>query len=84
VTNKNLDIQLKKIICGMSNNEITNDDIYDQSNLIDDLAFDSITIIELILELEEVFQIEIEDAEVEYETLIIYEKLYNFISSKNT
>lgn len=84
MTNKNLDIQLKKIICGMSNNEITNDDIYDQSNLIDDLAFDSITIIELILELEEVFQIEIEDAEVEYETLIIYEKLYNFISSKNT
>jgi len=50
--------------------------------LTDDLGYDSIQIIELIVELESEFKIEIDDDDLEIENLIIYGKLHKMIERK--
>ena len=58
-----------------------NEKISSETDLIKDLSFDSITIIQLILDIEETFDIEIND-EIEYEELVLVGKLEKLIIDK--
>lgn len=58
-----------------------NEKISSETDLIKDLGFDSITIIQLILDIEETFDIEIND-EIEYEELVLVGKLEKLIIDK--
>lgn len=50
--------------------------------LITDLKFDSVAIVELIIELESVFKIELEDDELDIDILSSYGALYDLIENK--
>jgi len=58
-----------------------NVNITDETELIRDLGFDSITIIQLILDVEESFNIEFDD-EAEYEDISVIKNLKKYIIRK--
>lgn len=74
--------RLKEIICDLSNNEVENGDINDNTILTKDLGFDSIRIISLIVEIESRFGIEIEDSDLDIEKLTVFNKLTSMIKNK--
>lgn len=55
-------------------------DILEDSHLIDDLGFDSITLVQLIIEIEEKFNIEMDDAE--YEQIVKVNTLIEYVNKK--
>ena len=73
-----IDQKLKETIVKITTRDI---DIV-ETILTDDLGYDSIQIIELIVELESEFKIEIDDDDLEIENLIIYGKLHKMIERK--
>ncbi|MCK4767333.1 MAG: acyl carrier protein [Desulfobacula sp.] len=56
------------------------EDIVPQASLIEDLGADSLTIVELIMSMEEIFEIEIDDDEAE--KLVTVQDAIDFIKSK--
>lgn len=73
-----IDERVKKIVVeqlGVKEEEVTND-----SSFVDDLGADSLDTVELVMALEEEFNIEIEDEEAEKITTI--QQAIDFISSK--
>ncbi len=56
------------------------EDIVPEASLIDDLGADSLTIVELIMSMEEIFEIEIDDDDAE--KLITVQNAIDFIKSK--
>lgn len=56
------------------------EDIIPEASLIDDLGADSLTIVELIMSMEEIFEIEIDDDDAE--KLITVQDAIDFIKSK--
>ena len=56
------------------------DDILPQASLIEDLGADSLTIVELIMSMEEIFDIEIDDEDAE--KLITVQDAIDFIKAK--
>ena len=56
------------------------EDIAEESSLIDDLGADSLTIVELVMSLEDVFDIEIDDMDAE--KIITVRDAIDFIKSK--
>lgn len=74
--------KLKETIVGTASREVQVSDINDNTVLTDDLGFDSVQIISLIVELEEQFNMEIEDDDLEIEKLTIYKNLYDIVSTK--
>ena len=75
----------KELIISAINNILgTNfkpEEIHDGTSLIDDLLFDSITLVQLIVELEEVFNVSLDDIE-DFTSLETYKKLSLFIDEK--
>ncbi len=59
-----VEAKVKKVIAEKIKN-IDIDDVVPQASLIDDLGADSLTIVELIMSMEEVFEIEIDDDDAE-------------------
>ena len=57
--------------------EIAQEDINDDSLLVDDLGADSLETVELVMELEEAFDMEISDNDAE--TLVSVEKIVNYL-----
>ena len=57
------------------------EDVVPQASLIEDLGADSLTIVELIMSMEEVFEIEIDDDQAE--ELSTVQDIYDFIASKS-
>lgn len=55
--------------------------ITEKTNIMDDLGFDSITIIQLVLDVEETFGIEFDDA-TEYDDVVTVGNLIEFVSKK--
>lgn len=55
-------------------------EICEDSHFVNDLGFDSITLVQLIIELEELFKIEMDDAE--YENIITVSKMVDYIYDK--
>ena len=56
------------------------EDILPEASLIDDLGADSLTIVELVMSMEEIFEIEIDDDEAE--KLLTVQNVIDFIKSK--
>ena len=56
------------------------EDIVPEASLIEDLGADSLTIVELVMSMEEVFEIEIDDDDAE--KLLTVQDAINFIKSK--
>lgn len=57
------------------------EDVVPHASLIEDLGADSLTVVELIMSMEEVFEIEIDDDQAE--KLSTVQDIYDFISSKS-
>lgn len=74
--------QLKQIICEVATRDIDISEITENTVLTMDLAFDSVQIISLIVELESKFDIEIEDDDLDIEKLTVYQNLSDMIKRK--
>ncbi len=61
--------------------DIDMDDIVPEASLIEDLGADSLTIVELVMSMEEVFEIEIDDDDAE--KLVTVQDAINFIKEKS-
>lgn len=74
--------KLKTIIINIALNDIDESSITAESILTNDFGFDSVQIINLIVELESQFDIEIEDDDLDIEKLTIYKNLFEMIDRK--
>lgn len=70
--------ELKKIIIQISG-ILSNVDINEETNLINDLGFESIMIMELIIKIEETFLFEFSDEEMDIEKIMIVGNLVEII-----
>jgi acyl carrier protein len=61
--------------------DIDIEDVVPEASLIDDLGADSLTIVELIMSMEEIFEIEIDDEAAE--KLVTVQDAIDFIKSKS-
>ncbi len=61
--------------------DIDIEDVVNEASLIDDLGADSLTIVELVMSMEEVFEIEIDDDAAE--TLVTVQDAIDFIKTKS-
>lgn len=77
-----IDLKLKNIIANIANKEVDIVSINDETTLTNDLEFNSLEIIELIVELESQFKIEIEDDDLEIEKLSVYKLLFEMVKGK--
>lgn len=75
-------LRLKKIIMKNSRKEISESDITDNSSLTADFGFDSVQMIEMIIDIESEFDITIEDEDIELDVLTKYGLLKGLISKK--
>ena len=78
----NIDKKLKSIIRNVANQDVDIELINANTVLTQDLKYDSIQLIELIVELEVQFEIEIDDDDLDIENLTIYKNLYEMINRK--
>lgn len=78
----NLESRLKAIIIKNSLKVISEGDINETSNLTNDFEYDSVKIIELIVDLEAEFNISIEDEDMDINILTNYELLKNLLLMK--
>lgn len=74
--------KLKDIIANVATQDIDTSAISEKTILTNDLGFDSVQIIELIVALENEFSIEIDDDDLEIENLTTYRKLHEMIERK--
>ncbi|OQY52379.1 MAG: acyl carrier protein [Desulfobacteraceae bacterium 4572_89] len=61
--------------------DIDMEDVVPEASLIEDLGADSLTIVELVMSMEEIFEIEIDDDAAE--TLVTVQDAIDFINSKS-
>ncbi len=78
----NIDQKLKEMIAKIATQNIRINNIDEKTILTSDLGYDSVQIIELIVELENEFNIEIDDDDLEIENLTVYGMLYEMIERK--
>jgi len=74
-----IETKVKKVIA-QKIPDLDIEDIVPQASLIEDLGADSLTIVELIMSMEEIFEIEIDDDEAE--KLVTVQDAIDFIKSK--
>lgn len=74
--------KLKDIIIKVSRNQIAENDIYDNTNLINEFGFNSVQVIEMIVEIEINFNIELDDEDMNVEILTNYSRLKDLIIRK--
>jgi len=75
-----IETKVKKVIAEKIP-EIDIEDVVPEASLIDDLGADSLTIVELIMSMEELFEIEIDDDAAE--KLVTVQDAIDFIKSKS-
>jgi acyl carrier protein len=78
----NIEKKLTEAIVEISGGKVSETDINENSNLIDDLRFDSILLIQLIVEIEEKFNIEINDEDMSFDRLTNLASLKELITKK--
>ena len=74
-----VETKVKKVIA-QKIPDIDIEDIIPEASLIDDLGADSLTIVELVMTMEEIFEIEIDEEDAE--KLITVQDAIDFIKSK--
>jgi acyl carrier protein len=77
-----IDASLKELIIRNSIVGITSEDIKEDTDLINDLGFDSIRILRLFIEIRDMFGIEIEDQYLSMEILGKYQNLRDAIKAR--
>ena len=75
-----IETKVKKVIAEKIPN-LDIDDIVSEASLIEDLGADSLTIVELVMSMEEIFDIEIDDEDAE--KLITVQDAIDYIKSKS-
>jgi acyl carrier protein len=75
-----IETKVKKVIAEKIP-DIDIEDVVPEASLIDDLGADSLTIVELIMSMEEIFEIEIDDDAAE--NLVTVQNVIDFIKSKS-
>lgn len=78
----NVENRIKDIIKKIANKEINVGDISIETVLSEDLGFDSVMLIELVVGLENEFSIEIDDDDLEIDNLDKYSNLIKMIIDK--
>lgn len=74
--------KIKMIIISKGKKEVDANSIEEQTNLIDDLGFDSVQMIEFIVSLEESFGVSLDDADVDLDVLSKYGVVVKMIEKK--
>ncbi|MDF2537850.1 MAG: hypothetical protein K0S76_871 [Herbinix sp.] len=75
--------EIKKIIIKNTRRNVLEEDIIDTTLLIEDLEFDSINIISLIVDIEECFNVEFDDANLLITNINQFDKLVNYVEKLN-
>lgn len=75
-----VETKIRKVIAEKIPN-IDIDDVVPEASLIEDLGADSLTIVELVMSMEEVFEIEIDDDDAEQ--LVTVQDAIDFIKAKS-
>ncbi|MDT8378503.1 MAG: acyl carrier protein [Desulfotignum sp.] len=75
-----IETKVKKVIAEKIP-DIDIEDVVPEASLIDDLGADSLTIVELVMSMEEIFEIEIDDDAAE--KLVTVQDAIDFIKSKS-
>jgi acyl carrier protein len=75
-----IETKVRKVIAEKIS-DIDIEDVVPEASLIDDLGADSLTIVELIMSMEEIFEIEIDDEDAE--KLVTVQDAIDFIKSKS-
>ena len=70
--------KLKNIIAGQLN--VEEDSVVPEANFIDDLGADSLDIVELVMSIEDEFEIQIEDADAE--NIVTVKDVIDYIKNK--
>lgn len=78
----NIEKKLKKIIIDVGMLDIEANDITNETILTVDLEYNSIKLVELIVEIENEFGIQLEDDDLDIEKLSVYNKLLDMITTK--
>lgn len=79
---KYIDRELKKLLLSNAKNKHLIRNITDKSDLIRDFGYDSIQMLNLLIKIENSFNIEFEDEELSTNGLTIYHSLFNCIVRK--
>jgi len=74
--------KLKELLMSISRLQLDIADITDTAKLIEDLGFDSITLITLVVKLEESYQIIVEDEDLLMDFMETVSSLYQYILKK--
>ena len=77
-----LDKKLKNLIMESSYMNLTEEDIRDSSDLIADFGFDSVSIMKFVVDIENTFEIQMEDDELVLHIIAHYGNLKNCIEQK--
>lgn len=72
----------KKIISDLSSTAITEEKIKDEMTLIDDLAFDSLTFVQMVLMLEKTYNIQFDDEYISIEKLKTVKNVADYLNTK--
>lgn len=67
------------VLASAKRQELTRDDLTEQTDLVDDLEFDSISFVKLVVDIESLFGIEFDDDMMDYEVLTSYGKLWEYV-----
>lgn len=78
----NIDQKLKSIIIQNSRKVISESDIDDNSNLTTDFGFDSVNVVQMIVDLETEFDISMDDEDIDLDVLTKYKPLKGLILKK--
>ncbi len=80
--NTNVNEDLKKIIIRNSTIALAENDIQDDTDLISDLGFDSVKLIQLVVDIENKFGFEFQDEDLSFEILSKYSDLQEYIEKR--
>lgn len=72
--------ELSELVGNLSKPPVTPDNIHDSTNLIEDLGFDSLQILNLILSLETEFEVNLPIEKIGVETFSSYKKLFEIVN----
>jgi len=83
MTTANTQDRIISLICTDIAVDLSAEDITGQSSLFDDLSFDSIKIIELLTKLEQEFEIELDDEDLDFQVFATVKSLTTFVDTVN-
>ena len=81
MTTESTQDRIINLICNDIAVDLSAEDITAQSSLFDDLSFDSIKMIELLTKLEQEFEIELDDEDLDFQVFATINTLTTFVDS---